>query len=193
MNPEEGANSHGPTHSVPTGVSSRNGSGSEATFCQTGCGVKAKAPASQAPREELSQDQMSMSLPPSRSVVSPGPSAPGSGPRPESHTRPKLVAELLLNKAGLWHYGRLDLLEDRLLWLVRSERGLAFLSSPEWPPAFLLPQSGEGERERNAAALLSSGLPGVVMRVESNIPNVKGQAPACSPLSRGKANEHEKL
>lgn len=105
---------------------------------------------------------MSMSHQLSQSEPLPAPNGTGSGPRRENRDRPTLAAELLLRKAGLRNYGRLDLLEDRLLWLVRSDRGLAFLNSEPWPPAFLQTRSGgEGnESDPSRAACVAQGMEG---------------------------------
>jgi len=107
--------------------------------------------------EESAQPQTSKSLPTSESDPLPSAKASRCGRRPENHDRPTLAAELLLRKAGLLHLGSFDRLEDRLLWLVRSDKGLAFLCSREWPPAFLRPQQPEERNESNLGRVSCGG------------------------------------
>lgn len=114
---------------------------------------------------EILPDQRSTHRPIVGCDLSQAAMCPHCGRNPENHDRPKLVAELLLQRAGLRYYGELRQLEDRLLWLVRSDKGLALLYSDPWPPEFLRsPSEGvKDESNRGPVALgnVNTGAAGV--------------------------------
>ncbi len=144
---------------------------------QLDAAIQETVPASQSQPGATSQSQMSTSPLPSQSDQLPSSSLSHCEPNPENHAHPRLAVELLLKKAGLVHYGRLDLLEDRLLWIIRSDKGLALLNSPSWPPAFLLSQS-PGEDSGSDQGRVSSGnlsaAAAAAQAENQNSPEVKG-------------------
>lgn len=110
--------------------------------------------ASSRPAEGPAQSQAS--CPPPSRPADPAPGATGfrCGRPPGSRDQPTSAFLSWLKANGLIHRGALSQVEDRLLWLVGNEPGLALLYSETWPPACLqsLPRAGSGESDQGRAS-----------------------------------------